>query len=90
MLQRSNNVVFGVKTPKAIVYDDRKSRPATQILSDRCSICAEKLKVETDGRRKNDLSPSTTDMYECVPVPDRFIAHFKAGSGDSEGVKYFK
>ena len=29
-------------------------------------------------------------MYQDVPVPDRFMAQFKVGSGDSEDVKYSK
>ena len=29
-------------------------------------------------------------MYQDVPFPDRFMAQFKIGSGDSEVVKYFK
>jgi hypothetical protein len=82
LLECSKNVIFGVRSEWllivfAIVDDERKGGPAIQALPDRCSICAEKLEVETGMRCKNDLPPSSTDMYESVPLPYGMTADLK-------------
>lgn len=84
LLECSKNVIFVVRKSLlrvfAICDDERKGRPATQALPDGCSICAEKLQVETGLRRKYDLPPSSTDMHEFVPFSYRIIAGLKRGT----------
>ena len=52
MLKSSNDVVlsyWNVASPeRAIINDDRKGWPDTEILSNRSFACAEKLEIETN------------------------------------------
>ena len=44
----SSSAVATIVRPDEIVDDDRIGRPVTQILPDRCSVCAEKFQIETE------------------------------------------
>src|SRR6266702_6473743 len=57
-LKCGNDVIFIVRRKSLatvvrivdVVNDDRKGRPATQILPDGCSTCAEKVEIEATRR----------------------------------------
>ncbi len=74
------------KAPRVIIVDDeRKGWPATQILSDRGSVRAEKLEIEKAWRCKYDLSPSSVHVHQFTPFPWSV-----RGLIDSIRVEYFE